>query len=337
MMLRTTTMALVLMASIGSIAMAQDETVTEVTDRLALPADGSPLDLEPMLGPTRTAVLQGTFSNAHDGSEIDPFARRSESARFQADGPFVLVPPETEVLEEDLAGHRYVLRFPEGARATIAFAIGRLAGQQLQTRTEAANLLTGRIEVLVHGVPLAPVVAVDPVPADIVAPVPEESNGWLWGLLGLIPIGGGLLLWRSRRDEWKEWLARAAAAVKNIEREGARLGPAFDDAVAASRDLHERAVKMRQHAVEVAAARARITGSSGEAAAKKEQLAAQLKSLEVNMEALVGRLEGVAAQMSAQVADQTKVDDLDSTLAAVGRELDIALAADREATRQPAS
>lgn len=305
--------------------------VTEVTDRLALPADGSPLDLEALLGPSRTVVLQGTFSNGHDGSEIDPFARRGESARFQADGPFVLVPPETEVLEEDLEGHRYVLRFPEGTRATMAFAIGRLAAQQLQTRSEAAALLTGRIEVLVHGAPPAPVVD-EPQPADIVAPVPDEtSNGWLWGLLGLIPIGGGLLFWRSRRDEWKEWLARAAAAVKNIEREGARLGPAFDDAVAASRDLHERAVKMRQHAADVVAARGRIAGSSGQAAAKKEQLAAELKSLEVNMEALVGRLEGVAAQMSAQVADQTKVKDLDSTLAAVGRELDIAIAADREA------
>ncbi len=315
-------------------ASAQEAEVTEVTDRLALPADGSPLDLDPLLGPSRTIVLEGTFSNGHDGSEIDPFARRGESARFQADGPFVLVPPETEVLEEDLEGHRYVLRFPEGSRATIAFAIARLAAQQLQTRTEAANLLTGRIEVLVHGAPPAPVVDTEPVASDIAPTPPEESTSWLWGLLGLLPIGGGLLFWRSRRDEWKEWLARAAAAVKNIEREGARLGPAFDDAVVASRDLHERAVKMRQHAAEVVAARGRITGNSGEASAKKEQLSAELKSLEVNMEALVGRLEGVAAQLSAQVAGQSKVTDLDSTLAAVGRELDIAIAADREAVAE---
>ena len=312
-------------------ALAQEAELTEVTERLALPADGSPLDLDSVLGPSRIVELRGTFSNAHDGSEIDPFARRGESARFQADGPFVLVPPGTEVLEEDLEGHHYVLRFPEDTRATLAFAIARLAGQQLHTRTEAANLLTGRIEVLVHGVAPVPVeaetAAIVPTP-----PAPESTTmGWLWGLLGLIPVGGGLLFWRSRRDEWKEWLARASAAVRSIEREAARLGPAFDDAVGASRDLHERAKKMRAHAAEIAAAQARIAGTSGEATARKEQLVAEGKALEVNMEALVGRLEGVAAQMSTQVAGQAKVRDLDDTLAAVGRELDIAIAADREA------
>lgn len=329
-MRRCWALGLALSAGLASSGAAQPPPGARITHRVALPLDGTPVDLRGVLGPERTLTLEGTVSSRSDGSEIDAFARRAGGVRFEADGPFVFLPPGTELIEEDPVAHRYLVRLPSAAPPTVAFALGRVAARQLQTRSQAAASLHGRIEVQVHGGPLAAAAAASPVRGAVArhAPASVASASWWLGLVALFPLGAWVLRRRSpsrRRD-----LARARRAVRSIDHEARRLGPAFDGVVVASRELLDRAQGLAAHRREIARALDRIQGGGEAAQRRRDALLAEARGVEANLAALVAHLEGVAAELAAQVAGHARVKDLSARLAEMGAELELALAADRE-------
>ncbi|MEM9070928.1 MAG: hypothetical protein AAGE52_20630 [Myxococcota bacterium] len=309
--------------SLASTAFAQEH----VPMRIELPLDGTPVDLTGTLGPDRIIEVAGTITSAYDGAELDVFSRRAEGVRFEADGPFVFFPEGTEVLEQDPTTHRYRLQLPEHERPIVSFAIARLAARQLQTRSEAAAMLSGVLEVDVYGVPAAVTEAAEPKGA--IASV-DAGPSYAWGFLGLVPLGL-LALFRRKRESWASWRKRAKRATKAIEREAARLGPAYDHVVETSRELCERAMLLERHAQAIGDAERRIEGKRSTAAARREELTQEARLARANMEALVQRLEGVAAELAAQVARHERVVDIDQISLAMSRELEIAVAADHEA------
>lgn len=324
-----------LFAAVAVSAAAQPAEGPRVTHRLALPLDGTPLDLSGLLGPDRTFALEGTISSRVDGAEVDAFARRVSGVRFESDGPFVFLPPGAEVVEDDPVTHRYVVRLPADAPPVVAFAIGRLAARQLQTRTEAAAALHGRIEVQVHGpAPALTPQASTPAPplaASSLASVPfgGDVGLGLLGLVGLLPAG--LWAWRKRAPHRRRRaLTRARRAVRSIDQEARRLGPAFDGVVVASRTLLERAEGMAAHHREIERALRRIGGAGAAAQRRRDGLVAEASAVEANLDALAGHLEGVAAELAAEVAGHARVRDLAARLGEMTSELEVALEADRE-------
>lgn len=310
-------------------ARAADE-ATIVSERLALPLDGRVVDLEHLLDEHRLVEVVGTVSRA--GSTLDAFHRQASGTDFEADGPFVLFPEGAEIVADDLATHSYRVRLPEGD-ARVSFAIARIAAANLLTRSEAVASLRGRLELLVRTAPIA-APAPDPAPTFAAAMgssrpgsstlVPVVLGALVFGLI----LGG--ILWR-RRDRWARWSRRARRAVGAVAREGRRLGPAYDPVVATAEELGELAAKVREHAREIAKSKERITGVGAEARALEDELDDQMRVAEARMEALVSKLEGVAARLAAEVADHARVDALDESVGTLGRELEIALVSDREA------
>jgi len=311
-----------------------DETV--VTHRVAVPLDGSVIDVGPLLGEERTVVFEGTVSNHLDGAELDAFARSTDRVRFEADGPWVLLPAGAQVVDEDVEGHRYTVRFAEGP-APVSFAVGRLARMQLVTRSEQARSLSGRIEALVMGHPA-------PAAAGIVepgrpSPGVAEDAGVSWLAVGsgiaALPLFGLLLFGMRRRkpeeDALSMLLKRAERAMSSIGTEAQRLGPAFRDVEVASERLMDAARDTKTHADELDAARARIAGEGVEATERRRELMRERRLAEERLEGLVERLEGVAARLASQVADHARAKGVDDVLGKLGDELDLALRADDEA------
>ncbi len=318
-------------ASAAGVA-AQSAGGLPVTERFALPFDGTPLDLRGWLGPDRTLVLEGAVSSRIDGTEVDAFARRVSGIRFESDGPFVFLPSGTELVEEDRLAHRYVVRLPEGTPPVVAFAIGRLAARQLQTRSEAAAALYGRIEVQVRG-PLADAAATKPSLVSRAASAPFGSLAGLGILspMGLLPAG----MWMRRRRRTHDHhhaLKRVRRAARRIDHEARRLGPAFDGVVVVSRALVERAEGLVAHHQEIERASRRIAGVGAQR--QRQGLASEAKGVRANLEALAGYLEGVAAELAAEVAGHARVRDLADRLGEMSSELELALAADREVDRR---
>ncbi|HJK90786.1 MAG TPA: hypothetical protein RMH85_23525 [Polyangiaceae bacterium LLY-WYZ-15_(1-7)] len=313
---------------------AADTAAERVTDRLALPLDGQPLDLEPMLGQGRVVELRGTVSSTFDGAELDAFARKAESARFEADGPFVLLPPGSELLEEDRLAHRYRVRLPAGD-ARVAFAIARLAARQLQTRSEAASQLRGRIEVLVVAPPVA---AVAP-SAAAAPPRSHRSSDPGPSGLGLALAGLGALflpllalgLVGRRRDRWGLLLRRARKARAAVEKEVDRLGPAYVDVEERAREFEALVARQQAEAASLRAAAARITGAAAEAQERRKELERDAERVLGEAGEIVECLEGVAAQLAAAAAEHDRARGAETAVAALGRELELALNADREA------
>lgn len=286
-------------------------------ERIVLSLDGAPVSVS--AGDLIT--IEGTVTSMHDGSEIDAFSRRTDGLDFVDAGPFVDVPPGSELVEADPGSHRYVLRI--GEDGAVAFAVQRLAMRQLVTRSVAAAQLRGAFELA------RPIAVVAPIVAAVDAPVPADSGVPWWAFAGLFMFGAAVVIPLSRRrSAFAPLLRRARRAQKSVASEAERLGPAFIPVIDSARTLADSVASLRDHVEVTKAARGRIRGVGSEAGAKRSALAQEATDSLVRAEQIVDRLEGIVANMAAAVAGQARVEGVDDALALVNADLDLALDAD---------
>jgi hypothetical protein len=327
-MTRSIAAALIGALAIGSVAQAQELCVPGALGT-ALPLDGTPVLVD-----VREIELRGTVDSLHDGAVLDAFARRSDGRTFVAEGPFVALPEGSELVHEDLATHGYRVRLPPGGPHLVAFAIGRVGAAQLRTRSEVLADLRGEITLCAVREPALVVGEV----VMAATPTPEVRGSWvptsvLFGGLGAtFAIGLALASFRARsREAWPRLARRAARAVRAVDREVTRLGPAFSPVAAQSREVHDAFEQVRAHATELVRAAARIDGEGREAATRREALRADADVARARAEALVDRLEATAAALAAELAEQHRAHDVDERASRLGKELELAVGADREA------
>jgi hypothetical protein len=327
-MTRSIAAALIGALAIGSVAQAQELCVPDALGT-ALPLDGTPVLVD-----VREIELRGTVDSLHDGAVLDAFARRSDGRTFVAEGPFVALPEGSELVHEDLATHGYRVRLPPGGPHLVAFAIGRVGAAQLRTRSEVLADLRGEITLCAVREPALVVGEV----VMAATPTPEVRGSWvptgvLFGGLGAtFAIGLALASFRARsREAWPRLARRAARAVRAVDREVTRLGPAFSPVAAQSREVHDAFEQVRAHATELVRAAARIDGEGREAATRREALRADADVARARAEALVDRLEATAAALAAELAEQHRAHDVDERASRLGKELELAVGADREA------
>lgn len=317
-------------SSLGTVAHAQELCVPGALGT-ALPLDGTPVLVD-----AREIELRGTIDSLHDGAVLDAFARRSDGRTFVAEGPFVALPEGSELVHEDLATHGYRIRLPAGGPHLVAFAIGRVGAAQLRTRSEVLADLRGAIAVCAIREPALVVgevvMAAAPTPEGRGSRVPLGVLGVL-GALGAALAFGFALAWRRARsrDAWSRLVRRAARAVRAVDREVTRLGPAFSPVAAQSREVHDAFEQVRAHATELVRAATRIDGEGREAATRRESLRADADVARARAEALVDRLEATAAELAAELAEQHRAHDVDERASRLGKELELAVGADREA------
>lgn len=317
-------------SSLGTVAHAQELCVPGALGT-ALPLDGTPVLVD-----AREIELRGTIDSLHDGAVLDAFARRSDGRTFVAEGPFVALPEGSELVHEDLATHGYRIRLPVGGPHLVAFAIGRVGAAQLRTRSEVLADLRGAIAVCAIREPALVVgdvvMAAAPTPEGRGSRVPLGALGVL-GALGAALAFGFALAWRRARsrDAWPRLVRRAARAVRAVDREVTRLGPAFSPVAAQSREVHDAFEQVRAHATELVRAATRIDGEGREAATRRETLRADADVARARAEALVDRLEATAAELAAELAEQHRAHDVDERASRLGKELELAVGADREA------
>lgn len=317
-------------SSLGTVAHAQELCVPGALGT-ALPLDGTPVLVD-----AREIELRGTIDSLHDGAVLDAFARRSDGRTFVAEGPFVALPEGSELVHEDLATHGYRIRLPAGGPHLVAFAIGRVGAAQLRTRSEVLADLRGAIAVCAIREPALVVgevvMAAAPTPEGRGSRVPLGVLGVL-GALGAALAFGFALAWRRARsrDAWPRLVRRAARAVRAVDREVTRLGPAFSPVAAQSREVHDAFEQVRAHATELVRAATRIDGEGREAATRRESLRADADVARARAEALVDRLEATAAELAAELAEQHRAHDVDERASRLGKELELAVGADREA------
>lgn len=313
-------------SSLGTVAHAQELCVPGALGT-ALPLDGTPVLVD-----AREIELRGTIDSLHDGAVLDAFARRSDGRTFVAEGPFVALPEGSELVHEDLATHGYRIRLPAGGPHLVAFAIGRVGAAQLRTRSEVLADLRGAIAVCAIREPALVV-------GDVVMAAPtSEPRGsrvplGVLGALGAALAFGFALAWRRARsrDAWPRLVRRAARAVRAVDREVTRLGPAFSPVAAQSREVHDAFEQVCAHATELVRAATRIDGEGREAATRRESLRADADVARARAEALVDRLEATAAELAAELAEQHRAHDVDERASRLGKELELAVGADREA------
>lgn len=299
--------------------------------RTALPLDGTPVRVE-----GRELELRGTVDSLHDGSVLDAFTRRSDGRTFVADGPFVALPEGSELVHEDAAAHTYRVRLPSEGPHLVAFALGRVGASQLRTRSEVLADLRGAIELCAIR-PLAAAPADATVLSERTSSAAPRSLGPWLGAAGLVlwlAIGGvvGMAAARRRaRESWRVLDRRASRSVRAAEREVVRLGPAYAPVAAQAREVLELFERVRAHARELESAATRIEGEGREARAKRDALRSEGVAAIARGESLVERLEGTAAALAAELAEQHRVHDVDDRALRLGRELELAVASDREA------
>ena len=304
-----------LLVLVGAAMATADEPVQ--VERIVLSLDGAPV----AVSAGDIITLEGTLSSTHDGSEIDAFSRRTDGLDFIDAGPFIDVPPGSELLEADLASHRYVMRM--GQDGVVAFAVQRLAMSQLITRSEAASRLRGAFELARPIAVVVPVAAV----ADAV-PMPSDSGVAWWGIAALFMLGAAVIPLSRRRSSFGPLLRRARRAQKSVASEAERLGPAFIPVIDSARTLADSVSSLRDHVEVTNAARARIRGAGSEAGAKRSALTQEAADSLLRAAQIVDRLEGIAANMAAAVAGQARVTGVDDALSLVSADLDLALDAD---------
>ncbi|MCB9619012.1 MAG: hypothetical protein H6724_06125 [Sandaracinus sp.] len=305
------------------------ERCDETSVGLELPLDGSPIYVN-----AEEIELRGTVDSIADGSVLDAFARRSDGRSFVAEGPFVGLPMGSELVHEDVAAHRYRVRLPHAGPHAVTFAIGRIASAQLRTRSETLATLRGRLEVCALRAPGLVVGDVVVESAGASGETVEASAAPFVGgaaLLGLFGFAGLFARRRRSRDAWPKLERRADRAVRASEREVARLGPAFAPVASGAAEVLEVFRGVRAHAAELQRAVARIGGEGREAATRRDALRAEAAVAVARGEGLVERLEGTAASLAAELAEQHRVRDIDERAVRLGRELELAVAADREA------
>jgi MYXO-CTERM domain-containing protein len=314
-MSRAWVVTLLVLAGVST-ASADEEHVQ--VERIVLSLDGAPV----AVSAGDVITIEGTLSSTYDGSELDAFSRRTDGLDFVDAGPFIDVPQGSELIDADAASHRYVVRI--GQDGVVAFAVQRLAMSQLVTRSEAASRLRGALEL---ARPVTVVVPIAAAGASVLSDsVPASTPWWPFALLALgaaaaIPLS-------RRRSPFAPLLRRARRAQKAVAHEAARLGPAFNPVIDSARSLAHSVASLRDHVEETKAAQARIRGDGSEAAAKRSGLEEEAAGSLVRAAQLVDRLEGIAANMAAAVADHARATGVDDALALAAADLDLALDAD---------
>ena len=294
-----------------STALAED-----AVERVVLSLQGATVDVS--AGDIIT--FEGTLTSTHDGAEFDAFSRRAHGLEFVDAGPFVNVPTGSELVEADREAHRYVVRV--GQDGQVAFAIERIAMQQLVTRSDAAASLRGALELA------RPVIVDAPAPALAAAALDDESTpAWPFGVL--LAFGSGLFaVGRRRSDGFGPLLRRARRAHAQVVLEAKRLGPAFEPVTDSTQRLVETLSSLRAHCKEADAARARIRGRGSEAVSRRLGLAGEAADSLKQAVEIVDRLEGVAAHMASAVADHARATGVEDALLLVKTDLGLALDAD---------
>ncbi len=320
------------------VGVAEPAAAQSVRRRLVLPPDGMPVDIAPLAltadEPMRV-VISGTLSSSLDGSEIDALERRVGDRLIEAEGPFVLLPNGTRLVEADREIHRYVFEIPRSAHMPVAVHLAPLAVRHLVTLSELERSCTGALELEVLGEPTRP-----PMSSRLVGKRAATSSRPLWQVC--VPAGGGtlailfalgLVVWRRRRaPAERSLIRRCEAANRAIAREVKGLGPAFDSVAEAGGRLLESAVRMRSHLDETRGALSR----TGHLRAEGARMArAQLRTQECRtlacLQGIAERLEATAADLAARQAGRSRVRDLDQVIAALDQELAIVDEAVREA------
>ena len=287
-------------------------------ERLALPLDGTPVELRALAAPhearTVRVRLSGTVSFGYDGSELDAMGRTVGGVRDDTAGPFVALPPGTALVEGDPDTHRYVFDVPRSEHMVLRFDALRLATRHLLTLSEARGHLVGALEVEHLAPPPAP-----PGPAAVALREAEGVPAAAWaggGAAVLLLLGLGGFAARRRGDPIRALVKRAAAARAAIGREVLALGPAFDPVAASAERLVEVA---RQHAAHhgpraAAIARARAGAPPAGGARRPAHIASLIDK----------------AERAGRNADSARARSVDALVAELGGGLDAAVAAEEE-------
>jgi hypothetical protein len=207
-----------------------------------------------------------------------------------------------------------------------------LAARHLVTPSELRAGITGAIEMEILAPPPGPVAAA-------VESARVGARGLTIGVVAAtaaVPALAlvGLFAFRRRRygpaDE--RLLRRCRVAVRAVEREAARLGPAFDEVVAASTRMLDGATDVRDHyrAAGAAEHRTRAMRSEG-AAAQKKELRSQRREALARLAEIASRLEETATELAAHGANQRRARHVDDLVRELLVELGTAKTADEEA------
>jgi len=334
-MSRAGALALALLgASVATAASAQEAEPAQwtVAERAALPSSGAPFDLANLVTTHEETVrvrLSGSLSFGYDGSQIDAMARTVGGTRDVTDGPFVVLPAGSVVIEADPETHRYTVEVPRAPQMPVRFNVFGLATRNLLTVTEAQAQLVGAIEIE-HLVPPPP-------PPTVAAQVEQTAEGiptlaWAGGGSAmLLLLGLGFVFGRRKQDPIRALVRQAERSAAAIGREVIALGPAFDPVAASAERLLEVA---RQHAAHHASLERALERTSNMAsdAAKKRRLGVAASKGEVRdkLEALVARLEDTATELAGRSADAGRARGVDALVSELGNDLEAALQAEEE-------
>jgi len=164
------------------------------------------------------------------------------------------------------------------------------------------------------------------------------ASGRLAPWLAVLALAGAfafmLTLWTRRKDRRSEhqWLKRATAADRSIEKEVKALGRTYEHVAIASHRLCERA---ERSVSQLATLRGALRRAGRLAAPQVDEQRLRLKreaqSAFARLRTIVERLEQAALQLTAKRAGDGVPGDVDGLLTALHREIDIAIAADDEA------
>ncbi len=324
-----------LAAMIGvSPAQAQEQDVVVQSERL--PLDGQAIELGGD-NTSRRVILRGTVTSRLDGSSYDAFTRVSSDRRVVLpDGPFVILPEGSTIVSEDREVARYEIQLESAGPFSIAFNPAPIAARNLVTFSEAADSLSGAIEVEVYGAPVAPEPAIIAGQGRVAEPEKKPSRVALMvGAALVIPFVFFMVLMRRRPNKSEEHLllARARVANRGIDDEQRRLGPAFADVATASDELLEQAVALTKSvkAIDDGLARSKQYDNSDGAARQREQLQNDRATTVERIRAIAERLEETATQLVAQVAGQAQPGGIEASLDQLKGEIKTAIDAEQEA------
>jgi hypothetical protein len=312
--------------------------VAYVSERLVLPLDGRPLDVAPFARPFDgriRIVIDGAVFSSVDGNAYDAFTRRVGDRVLQEDGPFVLLPPGARVLESDPIAHRYTVELPARATAPLAFATSKLVSRYFLPRSEVAHRLDGKITVEVLAPTASPAASTAPpsFEASLAQPTPPEDGGdplGFWVALFSMPLP---LLWLLRRSpEEQRQLRRIERAMRAIDAEAHRLGPAFLPVISAARRVSDAADGIGRDAKRARAAYRRTAWVESSAAGlRRQEVQEREGELVHRLSKLAEQLEVLATELTAVDLDGASTRRLSTRLRDLMQELEEAVAARNEA------
>ena len=275
--------------------------------------------------------LRGSITSHVDGSTFDALSRWNGDTRLTSDDPWVTFPEGTRIVEEDPAAHRYVVAIPRRSSGRVELLARRIAHEHFLTPGDLTGRTTGAIEVrLLERVPVATPVSSTRTSTAGDLPLAAYLAGGAGAPLLLVLLFG--VAQRRRRRPDRALVARARKAVRAIDRETERLGPAFADVAGMGRRMLDGVLAVQRHLEEVRAALRRTRGlrSPGASERRADLHRAGREALD-RLACFVDRLEGTATRLAAQTASHAKSPEVDALLAALDSELSTAVSADDEA------